>query len=243
MPSIDLKFIEDLKNGEDKAWKQVRRLCYRKIYSYTQDHQITDDLVQDSIGKIIKALPDYSPKKGKSTVDANFKNWVGEIAYNTYLNYREKKQREVTFKELETALGLDKSDGLLIEEDTESLSDLLSLSMHYTFSPKTNPLLDSAIDEVFSVIRGMKDVRGRLAVILKFFYGMKINEIADILRENVDTINNVIYRGKDAIKKMFIEKGIDVGYLEPSDWDIKHIRKPLSSYRNQKKKENIENEN
>lgn len=214
---VDLKFIEELKNKDDKAWEHVRKLCYSISYRYAQDKNITDDIVHDAIENIINNLHRFSPEKGKGSVDANFKNWIKRIVKNIYLNFRKKKQREMSEKEFEMAMGLK-------EGDSNGIDNCLSLDT--CFAIDTNPLRNIAVKEVLDIFGEIKDIRKRTILILNIIYGHTTKEVADIRNENFDAVQTIMHRGRNELMDLFKRKGIDVNYLDPNEWkNIRYKRK------------------
>ncbi len=220
MGKIDLQFIEEIGKGDEKALDHVRKLCYSHINPYTQDDDISKELVDAAIEKIIKALKRYNPKGGKGTIESNFRKWLKRIAINTWLDYREKRKREIAFSELSNMLGITEEDSEFIENDFRSLDDLLSMKVYERYSHRHNPLWNVAVKEVINVFNKIENSRKRIAVILKYVYGMKTTEIALIMRENFDAIQTTIHRSRKELRKEFESKGIDKDYLNPGSWRV-----------------------
>jgi len=218
MPIIDLQFMEKIVQGDAEAFQFLKRLCYSCINSYTKDHDITEELVPLAVDKALDGLPNYRPLKGKGTIEANFKKWVKTIAYHVYLDHRERRKREITFSELANAMGLDDNDRQVMEADPESLAQMLGMEAYNRYPSRDNPLWDMAVKEVIDVIHGVEDVRKKTALLLKFIYGMTTAEIAEIMRENFDSIQTVIHRSTKELRSIFIKKGIDADYLDPGAW-------------------------
>lgn len=210
--------MQNLEHGDEKSFDRVKKLCYSCINSYTKDHESTEALVPLAFDKIVDALAKYDPDKGKGSIEANFKKWVKKIAFNTYLDYRERKKREITFTELANALGLDEADRHVIEGNATSLEQLLSREAYNRYPARDNPLWNIAVKEVIDVIHSMEDGRKRIALMLKFVYGLTTAEIADVMKENFDSIQSVIHRAAKELRETFLEKGIDANYLDPDSW-------------------------
>jgi len=218
MTTIDQNFMQHLDKGEKEAFDRVKKLCYSCINSYTRDHDVTEELVPLAFDKIVDALAQYNPEKGKGSIEANFKKWIRTIAFNAYLDYRERKKREVTFSELATAMGLDEQDRELVESDAESLDNLLSMEAYKRYPSRDNPLWNLAVKEVIGVMNSVEDSRKKKALLLKFVYGLTTEEIADVMKENFDSIQSVIHRATKELRNKLLDKGIDADYLDPVSW-------------------------
>ena len=221
MSTIDQNFMQNLDQGEQQAFERVKKLCYSSINFYTKNRETTEELASIALDKVVDTIHGYNPTKGNGSIEANFKKWVKKIAYNTYLDYRERKKREVTFTELAAALGLDAADRDVIESGSESLDKVLSLEAYNRYPSRDNPLWNIAVKEVLDVMNGVEDGRKRIALLLKFVYGFTTIEIADVMKENFDSIQSVIHRATKELRARFEEKGIDANYLDPGSWKEK----------------------
>ncbi|MBI5847161.1 MAG: RNA polymerase sigma factor [Nitrospirae bacterium] len=215
MSEIDTNFLESLKKGEEKAYLRTRKWCYSYFYDYVKNDEDTKDLVSVSIEKIRKGLSTFNSSKGKGNIESNFRSWIKTINRNTYLDYRDRKKRELSFSELSAALGFDDEDSSLMEKNTGSLIDMLSSNAYDNYSFKDNPLWNIAVKEVIAVIGSVKEPRKKIALILKFIYGFKTNEIAEIMSENFDSIQSVLHRSTLELRELYIKKGIEADYLDP----------------------------
>jgi RNA polymerase sigma factor (sigma-70 family) len=218
MGNINLQFIEEVKNGDGKAFEVVRKLCYSTVYDYAKDNDISQDLVSEALEKIIKAIKRYNPKSGRGTIESNFRRWIKRICVNIWLDYRERKKREITFSELACALNISDDDRAVIEKNFSSLEELLNMKVYQRFPCTNNPEWNMAVREVISVFGRIRDSRKRVAVVLKYFYGMTTKEISVLMKENFDSIQTTIHRCRKELKNEFIEKGIDAAYLDSDYW-------------------------
>ncbi|MDD7984297.1 sigma-70 family RNA polymerase sigma factor [Lentisphaera marina] len=90
-----LTLMERLKNsGDEKSWDEFNEIYRRFIYSivrsmYVEAHLI-DDLIQDVLLSVWKALPgfEYDPEKGR------FSSWLATITINRVKSTQLKRQRQ-----------------------------------------------------------------------------------------------------------------------------------------------------
>jgi len=84
------KLAVDYKNGNQKAFDQLYKktlgLVRFAIYSYIQDAEIVNDLIQDTYMKVIERISSYS--------NNSFNSWIYTIAKNTALDYLKRKKEE-----------------------------------------------------------------------------------------------------------------------------------------------------
>lgn len=87
--NIDKLAIE-YKNGNQKAfdsiYKNTINLVRFAIYSYIQDAEIINDLIQDTYMKVIDKISSYK--------ENSFNSWIYTIAKNTALDYLKRKKEE-----------------------------------------------------------------------------------------------------------------------------------------------------
>lgn len=87
----DKALVQYVKGGDDHAFevlvKRYSSALYKFIFSYTRDHDTTDDILQNAF---IKAYEKIDQFRG----DASFKTWLYQIALNTYRNYFRGQERQ-----------------------------------------------------------------------------------------------------------------------------------------------------
>ncbi len=72
----------------DEIYEQTNRLVYYVIYQIVKDHDLTQDLLQNTYMQIIKKIKDYKPTNAP-------KAWIVQIARNLSLNEIKLRNREV----------------------------------------------------------------------------------------------------------------------------------------------------
>lgn len=91
------RFIEDLKNKDEEAFKkfynEYHKLVYHIAYSYTYNKQDSEDIVSEVFMRIMRSIINYE-NKGK------LKEWVSQITRNVSINFiRRDKEKEVVKNE------------------------------------------------------------------------------------------------------------------------------------------------
>lgn len=92
------RLVEGIRKRSESAFREVYdnyfKLLKHVIYKMVKNHEIADDLVQETFMKMYERIHTYS-------VDTNFKFWLIQIAKNTALDYlrKEQKQLNITINE------------------------------------------------------------------------------------------------------------------------------------------------
>jgi RNA polymerase sigma-70 factor, ECF subfamily len=90
---VDKKTIEALKRKSESAfelaYEQTKRGVYAMIYSIVQNHQVSEDIMQDVYMKMMTSLDSY-------TMGTNFHNWLITIAKHLAIDYYRKQKKTTT---------------------------------------------------------------------------------------------------------------------------------------------------
>jgi RNA polymerase sigma factor (sigma-70 family) len=224
MIKIDRGFIERLIRGDEESYNNLQGFAMSYISNFVPDLDDVKDIVAEARKSVVANIGKADFTGGRGSYESNFKKWFRTILYRKYLDFREKRKREITIGELSRALALGDDDKDLINSDFGTLDGILSCNV-YQDRYADDTLWGLAVKEVASVVMSMKDGRKRVAVILKFVYQFTIEEVAEIMRLSKSTVNNIIYRARKELVRLFEEKGIDAGYLDRNDWRRRKVRR------------------
>ena len=181
----DEKLVQLYLNGEKSALEILIKRYLAPIFifvlNYVKDEAVADDMTQEVFVKVWKKIKKYDNHY-------KFRNWLYTIAKNTCLDYL-KKNKAINFSALS---GTD--DNLLFEDSIKetSASPLVELSLAQ----------DAArVNEAVGQLPGIY----RETVNLHYHGGYKFREVAEILKESIETIKSrnrraLIYL-KNIIKK------------------------------------------
>ncbi len=82
------KYAQELKNGNEKAFNVIYKETFSfvrlAIYSYVQNKETVEDLIQETYMKVNKNIANYSSN--------HFNNWIYTIAKNIAVDYVRKKK-------------------------------------------------------------------------------------------------------------------------------------------------------
>ena len=169
----DIELINKTLSGDlfayDELMKRYERLVYRVCYGFGKNREDTLDITQNVFLKVYLKLSTF---KNKSI----FKSWLVKVSYNEGINWTRKNQK---FKN---------DDAVEDENDYPALS--ISTEDELVEKEKNSNLIN---------ILNRLNARHRLAVVLRYFEGMHIKEIAATMKCTEGLVKNMLFR---SLKKM-----------------------------------------
>lgn len=163
----DIDLIKQYMEGDEKAFEKLllkhKNKVYSSIYLLIKDHELSDDIFQDTFIKVIDKL-----KNNKYNDEGKFLPWVLRIAHNLCMDYFRKNQKEA------------------IVQNNNPEFDIMD-----TISMKDNNREDEIIDEesqidVFKYVDLLPNEQ-REVIILRHYYDYSFKEIADMTGTNLNT--------------------------------------------------------
>jgi RNA polymerase sigma-70 factor, ECF subfamily len=158
--------------------KKYLNYVYNFIFQIVKNQPDAEDLTQETFVKVWKKINKYKP-------EYKFKTWLFSIAKNTALDFI-KKKRVITFSELDN---LEKEYIFSDSIEDKSDSPLENLEKQADLN-----ILDKAINELSPAYKTTLDLHYR--------EGLKFREIADLLKESIDTIKTRNRRALQYMKKI-----------------------------------------
>lgn len=177
---FDEELVRAVVNGDETAFEQLVRkyknAVFNTIYRYIGYYDDVEDVAQEVFIKVWRKASSF---KGKS----KFSTWLYRIVVNECLGYRRKHRR--------TSVSL---DGL-----TDAGITPKSLTTETTVNERA---------QVQMVRKSMSELpqRQRLALILSHYDGYSYKEIAEIMKISVSSVESLIYRAKQSLKKKLAPK-------------------------------------
>ena len=169
MEKNDAMLVAECLKGDQVAFDQLmlryQRLVYRTAYGFCNEPQQAMDLTQSAFLKVYERLPSLADP-------ARFKAWLVRIVYNVCHDWlrSQSKAEQVEASELDETAALGEFESqemqLLVSENRRQLQKLMA---------DLNP-------------------RYRLAVVLKYFEGASLREIADVFQTSENVVKNMLYR-------------------------------------------------
>lgn len=182
----------------DKYSEIILALCYR----YVGDKQIAEDLMQDSMIKILTKINRFSWRNGGS-----FEAWIKKIAINTSLTYinKAKKKSEVFFDQQHESSLISQNDELSLDENQVDSDAIENNFIDYDLITAA----DLSEKELLIILTEIPEAY-RNVFNLYVLEGFMHKEIARLLNINITTSKTRLLRArallKDKIYKRCIEK-------------------------------------
>ena len=180
----DSKFlIEEILSGNQKAFQTFietyQRLVSHVVFRMVPDEADREDLCQDIFLKIYKNLPEFKFNSKVST-------WIARIAYNTCVNYLEKRKLPL-FEDLSTErISLDNLSGTLVAPD------------EYAEERDISQRLKIEIEKL--------PVHFRTMLTLFHLESMSYHEIGDIMKLPEGTVKSYLFRARKSLKERLLSQ-------------------------------------
>ncbi len=181
-PLNDHTLIKQYLKGDEASFEilvqKYMELMYRFVYRYANDAQTAEDITQEVFLKVWRNAKKIDKNK-------NFKSWLYTVAKNTALDFI-KKKKAIPFSKFENEQGKNYL--------TEKLVD--------------NNLLPSKISEGlefkhnFLIAIGSLSSKYQLVLTLYYYQYLNFREIAEVLKEPINTIKSRHRRGVILLKKV-----------------------------------------
>ena len=169
MARTDQELIDEVLGGALEAYdalmKRYERLVFKVAYGFGKDQESALDITQNVFIRAYNGL-------GSFRRDSNFKTWVARIAYNEGINWLRQNRRHVQGRQpLEAG-------GPLATSGADQEAELLRR------------------ERKGEILRGMQQLneKYRLAVTLRYFQGMPIREVAEVLECSEGTAKSILFR-------------------------------------------------
>jgi RNA polymerase sigma-70 factor (ECF subfamily) len=181
----DENLIRALGNGDETALRMLvdryTGSIYRFSVRYTGDESLAQDICQEVFLKIYRSARRYKP-------GMPFKTWLFTIVRNTSIDVA----RPFTYRKIHSLDSTDETD--LIRETSHQPSGKAPTPEEDYFSKETTQRLESAL--------GMLSEKQRTATILKYYEGMPIKEIAEVMETTVSSVESLLVRAKSNLLRL-----------------------------------------
>jgi RNA polymerase sigma-70 factor (ECF subfamily) len=179
MKETEVDLVISAKGGNQPAMEALFVMNREKIFSlafqYVGNRQDAEDLLQEVFFRAFGALRTFDPHKG-----AAFSTWLYRIGINTSINFLRKRKLESKIRQPEEHLSLT------------------------TGCPPTDPEQEMLSDEISQRLeRGLNELspRQRMVVVLKHYQGLKVKEIAGMMKCSEGSVKKQLFRAVRGLKK------------------------------------------
>ena len=176
--------IKQVLSGNEKAYRllvlRYQRMIFTLLHGFNLTSQTVEDLAQDTFLRAFKNLALFDPTRG-----ATFSTWLCTIAKNLALNERSRERAH------SNRIGW----GVTRDEGRPADPPLRALELQHIKNR-----IRAALGEIPNPFR--------LPVILSYFDGLSLYEIARIERCSIGTVKSRNFRGKKILKQRLIEEDL-----------------------------------
>ena len=177
----DEKLIEALGGGDEEALRVLverhTASIYRFSLRYTGNESIAQDICQEVFLSLYRNARKYKP-------GMPFKTWLFTIVRNTSINFA----RSYTYRKASSL------EELPQEMKKTSLLDLAP-------DPEARFLSEELAHCLSQAVQSLSE-KQRTAVILRYYQGMSIKEVAEIMKSTVSSVESLIFRAKTNLIKL-----------------------------------------
>jgi RNA polymerase sigma-70 factor (ECF subfamily) len=183
----DAELITKSISGGEDSFEEIVSRYQRPIVSYVyrmlNDYDASLDVTQEVFIKIYKSLERYSS-------EYKFSTWIYRIAHNAAIDHIRRNSKNLQSLETENENGT-------YELQLESPRP----------TPEQNREQNEWRTEIETVIKCLPSVYREL-IILRHSQDMSYGEIAEITNLPLGTVKNRLFRAREMMREMFVERGI-----------------------------------
>ncbi|MDD5527656.1 MAG: RNA polymerase sigma factor [Patescibacteria group bacterium] len=183
----DEQLVADYAKGNEKSLELLIQRYLTRVYQfafkYLQDKDEAEDAAQEVFVKIWKNVHKFK-------ADFKFKTWLYAITKNVCLDWLKKKNRPIAFSALDDK---DSDWGF-----ADSLADKTPSVLETLQRNEGIKALNFAVEELPPIYQS--------TVNLRYQEDLKFREIAEVLRESIDTIKTRHRRAIKSLKNIFQRK-------------------------------------
>lgn len=180
---IDETIIYNAQKGDTEAFGEIYKAYYRRVYfiafQYFQNEETAKDIVQDVFIKVYTKIKDLNDPVA-------FPTWIQRVTYRTCMNFNRRKLNVTTLGK---------------EMTVEDFSDFKAIDVSDVM--ENERIKNIIMDSLESMKIPLKSVG-----LLRFFEGLKVNEIADILNIPKGTVNSRMNKIRKILKEDLQKNGI-----------------------------------
>jgi RNA polymerase sigma-70 factor (ECF subfamily) len=165
---------------EQKLLEKLYNSYYKEIYLYLYSMCKRKETAEDIVQETFLKALLALPKNHN-----NLRAWLYMVARNIYLNTYKKEKRIIYTEDISNDIK-DNSD--------EILNSILKLEQ--------SRMLHQALMRL--------EERKREILVLHYFGGLKLKEIAALMKITTENVKIIIYRGRNELKKSMEENGYDI---------------------------------
>jgi len=181
------KLIENIRNGEQQAFRQLYDLYQNKVYNtafgFVHDTADAQDITQDVFVELYQSLATFRS-------DSSLNTWIYRIAVNKSLNHLRKKKSSSFFFKIRKS-SEDGQKQVIPEIADNNLTPAGNLE-----NLELQQQLQRAIDAL--------PEKQRTAFILDKFEDLPYKEIALVMNTSISSVESLLFRAKQNLQKSLL---------------------------------------
>ena len=163
----DIDLIHQYVNGDDTAFEALflkhKDRVYTSIYVIVKDHEVADDIFQDTFIKVLHKL-----REEKYSEEGKFIPWVLRIAHNLCMDHFRKNQKEK-----------------IVANDNPEYDILDNVSIEESFK-EDQIISDEESIDISKYLELLPDEQ-REIIVLRHYYDYSFKQIAEMTGTNINT--------------------------------------------------------
>lgn len=175
------QFRKGDRNAFDTLVSRYKRKLYSTIYRMTRNHQVTDELLQETFLKLYVSIDKYNDS-------FPFFPWLNRIAINNTINLFKKEQKRYGERSL--------------EEEVEE-KNLQPADGSRFFEPEACFVKKERNVKILEALQKISPSY-RIVLILRVFEDLSYKEIADVLELEIGTVMSRLNRARSQIKDLLV---------------------------------------
>lgn len=206
MYELELNIIKKIKDGDINAFEQIVDKYRNKALTLSmrilKNREEAEDSLQEAFVKAFRAIVDRK-FEGRS----KFSTYFYSIVYNTALDsYKKLKTRTYNLINIEDTFsrsGMEEGTGDISAFEMKLDKSKLGQHGHY---PAEKELLDNELQELVNEFMGQIPEKYSLVLTMFYINDLSLNEISEILHLPLGTVKNRIFRAKEKLKDILLNR-------------------------------------
>jgi RNA polymerase sigma-70 factor (ECF subfamily) len=188
----DRLLVDKVLQGDRQAFamiiKSTERLVAHIVFKMISNGEARKDLAQDIYLKAYKNLPNFKFQSKLST-------WIGQIAYNTCLNYLEKKKLIFLDRDLEGE-----------ETNGKTLQGMDHALIGNSENEIESRIFKSELTTILLSVMELLPPLYKTLITLYHYEELSYEEIAQITKLPIGTVKNYLFRARKLLKDHLLTK-------------------------------------
>jgi RNA polymerase sigma-70 factor (ECF subfamily) len=174
--------IDQLKKGEESAFRTIvekwQDMVYNTALGIVQNAEDAEDISQEAFVQVYQSIHSF---KGES----KFSTWLYRITIAKALDHERRKKRKKRFAVVKKILGNAEDEALLPDFQHPGVE----------FDKKENAAI------LFNAIKELPENQ-RIAFTLHKVEGLSYQEVSDVMKTSVSSVESLMHRAKGNLKKL-----------------------------------------